>query len=70
MPSRRASAFLRLRGELSYDGGTESFELDKITYTLTDDYKLLASISVGLPYDDIVDEMKQLEFNLNQVKNY
>lgn len=53
-----------------YDGGTMKFQLDKIKYTLSEGDEIDAEVSVGTQFADIVDKTKQIEFIVDQVKNY
>ena len=53
---------------LKYDGGTESFQIEKIKYTLTDD-NLDVTFNFGPVPPDISDDLKNLEYLISQKGN-
>ena len=53
---------------LKYDGGTESFQIEKIRYTLKDD-KLDVTLNFGPVPPDISDDLKNLEYLILQKGN-
>lgn len=46
--------------------GQEAFDIDKVSYTLSDEGVLLADLTLGRPVPRLVDQLKQLEYNLEQ----
>lgn len=53
---------------LKYDGGTESFQIEKIKYTLKDD-KIDTTLNFGPVPSGLSDELKRLEFLIENERN-
>lgn len=53
---------------IKYDGGQESYQINKIKYTLQDD-KLTTQITFGVLPPNIVDDISQLEYQLTNERN-